>query len=93
MFGEQVWLRRKAVPIPPEHARAALLLSVANGLASLVVVYGLVFLDAWAAVGGIVLVIAIKSWFLDRIVWLFDEMAAKHPDYAAWLRPAAEMRG
>lgn len=87
VLGEQVWLRRKAIPIPPEHARAALLLSLANGLASLVVVYGLICLDAVATVVGTMLVILMKTWFLDRMVWLFDTMAGAHPAYAEWLRP------
>lgn len=87
VLGEQVWLRRKAVPIPREHARAAMLLSVANGLASLVAAYGLLVLDLAATLAGVALVIVIKSWFLDRMVWLFDTMAAVHPLYAGWLRP------
>lgn len=87
VLGEQVWLRRKSVPIPLEHARAAMLLSVANGLASLVAAYGLLVLDLAATLAGILLVIVLKSWFLDRMVWLFDTMAAVHPPYAGWLRP------
>jgi hypothetical protein len=90
VLGERVWLNRKAVPIPPEHARAAMLLSIGNGLVSLVVIYGLVVLDLIATLGGILLVIIVKSWFLDRMVWLFEVMAARHPPYAAWLRPPAE---
>ncbi|MEM1299530.1 MAG: DUF6653 family protein [Pseudomonadota bacterium] len=27
-----------------------------------------------------------KMWFLDRMVWLYDDMAKTHPEYAAWLR-------
>ena len=89
VLGEQVWLRRRQVPIPPEHARAALLLSIANGAFSLLVVYGLVMLDMAATVAGLALVILVKSWFLDRMVWLFETMAAMHPPYADWLRPGA----
>lgn len=88
VLGEQVWLRRKTVPIPAGHARAAMLLSIGNGLASLVVVYGLAVLDPWVTVCGIAMVIVLKSWFLDRMVWLYETMAAVHPAYAEWLRPA-----
>jgi hypothetical protein len=27
-----------------------------------------------------------KLWFIDRMVWLFDEMKEQVPDYAKWLR-------
>jgi len=26
-----------------------------------------------------------KSWFLDRMVWLYDEMAEEHLPYREWL--------
>jgi hypothetical protein len=31
-----------------------------------------------------VIVVLGKSWFLDRMVWLFDEMKDVNPDYRCW---------
>jgi hypothetical protein len=30
--------------------------------------------------------VALKLWFLDRMVWLYADMCAAHPGYRAWLR-------
>lgn len=84
VLGERVWLNRKNVPIPPGHMRAAMLLSVLNGLASLVAIYGLVVLDLFAAVSGTVAVILAKTWFLDRMVWLYETMARDNETYRRW---------
>jgi len=26
-----------------------------------------------------------KSWFLDRMVWLYEDMKETHPEYRKWL--------
>ena len=31
------------------------------------------------------LVIAAKTWFVDRMVWLFDDMKDTRPEYRSWL--------
>lgn len=85
VLGERVWLNRKAVPVPEGHARAALLLSILNGLASLLAAYGLLVLALWPTLTGIGIVILAKTWFLDRMVWLFEDMANSDPLYRSWL--------
>ena len=37
-------------------------------------------------VAGAVTAFFAKMWFIDRMVWLFDDMAREHPAYADWLR-------
>jgi hypothetical protein len=37
-------------------------------------------------VAGAVGTILGKGWFGDRLVWLSDEISAKNPQLAAWLR-------
>ena len=46
-------------------------------------VYGLIDLDAIAAVTGLLIVQVAKLWYIDRMVLLFDELKAD-PRYAAW---------
>jgi hypothetical protein len=84
VLGERVWSNRKRIPIPAEHQRAALLLSILNGSASLMVIYGLVMLEAWPTVAGIGCVILAKTWFLDRMVWLFEDMKCTDSTYHSW---------
>jgi hypothetical protein len=85
-FGERVWLNRKNVPIPGHHARMAHLLTAISALGFAVALIG-AFLNDWLPTvsGGLIAWFA-KMWFCDRMVWLYDEMKAKHPPYAEWLR-------
>ncbi len=51
--------------------------------------YGLWVFEPYAAGLGVAIVLIGKLWFLDRMVWLYDDMRNAHPDYASWLRGAA----
>lgn len=86
VMGERVWLNRASTPIPRHHALWAQILAVSSVIGLLPLIYGLWMLDlAWLLLG-LVLTIGPKMWFLDRMVWLFDDMALENPEYAAWLR-------
>ena len=86
VLGERVWLNRDQVPVPAHHRHAPHLLSAvaASGLPFLG--WGLVRLELWPLLFGCVLVYAGKLWFLDRMVWLYEDMAAQQPEYRGWLR-------
>lgn len=86
VMGERVWLARDRVPIPGHHALWARLLSLAAGLGAAPLLWGLWALEAWPVLLGLTLTMGAKLWFLDRMVWLYEDMAARHPDYAAWMR-------
>ena len=85
-FGERVWLNRKQVPIPAHHTRFAHLLGLLSGLGLVPMIYGLAAFEPFAAALGVVWVVMAKMWFLDRMVWLYEEMRHDHPEYGAWLR-------
>lgn len=85
VLGERVWLNRSAVPIPAGHRRAAFWLVVLNGAATLMTAMGLVLLEPSMTLAGIAGVILAKTWFLDRMVWLFDVMADRNEQYRSWL--------
>lgn len=86
VMGEQVWLNRADLPIPVEHARWALGLALLSGAGLPPLIWGLWDLSVFWTVLGATLVIGGKTWFLDQMVRLYDEMAQDHPRYAAWLR-------
>ena len=83
-LGERVWLNQKEIPIPKTHAFMAKWLVVIGKLFLIYLLYGLIFLDLYATFFGYVLLITFKSWFCDRMVWLYEDM--KHiPRYSSWL--------
>ena len=84
-FGERVWLNRNAKPIPQHHARMAHLLSGLSGLSLIPLAYGLYTYLAMVTVLGLILLIVGKFWFLDRMVWLYQDSKDSDPEYAAWL--------
>ena len=86
VMGERVWLNRGEVAIPSHHALWAMLLSMLPAIGIVPLVWGLYALEIWPLVFGLGMTIGPKMWFLDRMVWLYDDMARAHPPYAAWLR-------
>ncbi|MGE4610054.1 MAG: DUF6653 family protein [Paracoccaceae bacterium] len=86
VMGERVWLARKVTPIPSHHAKAAIVFSSLASVGMPFMVYGLWVLDFWPSFIGVVLILVFKMWFLDRMVWLYNDMASEVPEYAKWLR-------
>jgi hypothetical protein len=84
VLGERVWLNRTAVPIPAHHARAARRLSWLALPGLLILAWGLTVYAPWPTVLGCCLAILPKLWFLDRMVWLFEDMKDQHPEYQSW---------
>ncbi|MEM9708296.1 MAG: DUF6653 family protein [Pseudomonadota bacterium] len=85
-FGERVFLNRKAVPIPAHHLRWALGLSWASSVGLPFFAWGLWAFDLWLTLLGMVLIALPKVWFVDRMVWLYEDMKEATPEYRSWLR-------
>ena len=85
VLGERVWLNRNALPIPDHHARMARLLAALSAIGLVPLVWGLWALDPAATLFGIALTAIGKLWFIDRMVWLYDDMKDRDPEYASWL--------
>lgn len=73
VLGERLWLTRREVPIPAHHARAARLIILGSLVFLVPAAYGFVARDFWAAVLGVHGAAAMKLWFVDRMVWLYEE--------------------
>jgi len=89
VLGERVWINRDAVPVPPRHRRAPHVLNVVSGVGTLFVIGGVVQLAVWPTLFGAALVYAGKLWFLDRMVWLYEDMKEATPEYRAMGTPSA----
>lgn len=85
-FGERVFLNRHAVPIPEHHRHWAIGLGFASATGLIPLVWGLWALDVPTTLLGVALLVLPKVWFVDRMVWLFEDMKDADPTYASWLR-------
>jgi hypothetical protein len=85
VLGERVWLNRRQVPVPERHRWMPHLLNLVSTLGLPLLIYGLVALAIWPTLCGALLVYAGKVWFLDRMVWLYQDMHDANDTYASWL--------
>jgi Family of unknown function (DUF6653) len=85
VLGERVWLNRDRVPIPAHHRIAPHVLNCVTATGTIFVIWGLVALAIWPTLLGASLIYSGKLWFLDRMVWLYQDMIQAHEDYRAWL--------
>jgi hypothetical protein len=84
VLGERVWINRKEIPIPHHHITAIIILNCITVSGLPFFIWGLYTLHIWSTLLGIVLVYVGKMWFLDRMVWLYEDMKEKNPEYKNW---------
>lgn len=82
--GERVWLNTKVIQIPGHHKRAILILNIITGLGLPFLFWGLYQFNIWGVMVGLILVILGKMWFLDRMVWIYEDMKTKSDEYSSW---------
>ena len=81
-----MWLNADVHPIPGHHARMASYLGMLAGAGLAPLVWGLWVLNPWAVLLGLVITVVGKLWQMDRMVWIYQDMKDKVPEYAQWLR-------
>jgi len=86
VLGERAYLNRKAVPVPAEHVRFANLTTVFAMIFMAVAIYGFIVGDFGAAFAGFFAAVLAKTWFVDRMAWLWADIREDHPTYQAWAR-------
>jgi len=85
VLGERVYLNRDKVKIPAKHDIA--LHGLLNGISSIgliLAVWSTIYYSIWGAALGVSLAYIGKSWFLDRMVWLFEDMKDDNETYKSW---------
>ncbi len=85
VLGERALLAHSKAGIPAHHQRAIQCINVVTFAGFVLAIYGLVELHVYAAVFGTTITILGKSWFLDRMVWLYQDLSAEHSEYSRWL--------
>lgn len=85
VLGERVWINRNQIPIPDHHRIVPNLLNSISSLGIPFLIWGLWKIEIWSTALGSVLIYAGKVWFLDRMVWLYEDMKNASTEYASWL--------
>ena len=73
-LGERIWMNRDRIAVPAKHRILPPWLTIVNALGFAAAIYGVVVLDAWTVVLGLSVHYLGKAWFIDRMVWLADDM-------------------
>jgi hypothetical protein len=79
VLGEQLWLDRRRIAVPAHHARAARILAALSVLGIVPLAWGLVIFDAGLTLAGTATVTLAKLWFVDRMVWLHQDVTGLRP--------------
>jgi len=87
VLGERVLLKHPKSEIPSHHQTAIGILKLVTFIGFLLAVYGLVVLHSWLTILGTAITILGKTWFLDRMVWLYQDLCAENSEYQSWLYP------
>ncbi len=85
VFGERVWLQRDTIPVPDRHRQVPHILNLVSAVGAIVLGWGLWQLQLWPTVTGMLLVMLGKLWFVDRMVWLYEDMKDRDREYQSWL--------
>lgn len=85
VLGERVLVKHPRNEIPSHHLSAIKFLNLITFAGFLTAIYGLVAFDAFVAVVGTLITILGKTWFLDRMVWLYQDMCVDNDEYRGWL--------
>lgn len=85
VLGERVFLDHKSSDIPAHHRKAIRAINLVTLSGFVAVIYGLFVFDPVFASVGVLITMLGKIWFLDRMVWLYQDLSADSEKYSSWL--------
>jgi hypothetical protein len=85
VLGERVWLNRDNIPVPSHHRYIPNILSAISACGGVLIIWGVTALDLCPTLLGAALVYLGKLWFVDRMVWLYEDMKDANSEYRSWL--------
>ena len=74
VMGEKFWIERKKLPIPKYHKIPILILIILQTIGTIILIAGIWQLKVSTTIVGIIIVYFSKMWFLDRMVWIYEDM-------------------
>ncbi len=85
VMGERVFLNRDKVAIPKIHNKPIhKILNLISFIGMILAIWATVFYSVLGAILGVSLAYLGKSWYLDRMVWLFEDMKENNAQYKSW---------
>lgn len=85
VMGERVFLNRDNIDIPEIHKTPLYkILNTVSFIGMVLAIWATVNYSVWGAILGVALAYLGKSWYLDRMVWLFDQMKGNNETYKSW---------
>lgn len=85
VLGERVYLNRDKIAIPQHHITPLInLLNIISSTGLILAIWSVIYYSIWGAVFGVTLTYIGKSWFLDRMVWLYEDMKDDNAEYKSW---------
>ena len=73
VLGERIYIKRKEEPIPSGHNTPVAILTILQTIGGGILIYGVWSLNVYLTVHGLTFVYLTKMWFLDRMVWLYED--------------------
>lgn len=77
VLGERIYMKRSEFPLPEHHRMPITILTVLQSIGGGILIYGVWSLNVYLTAHGLTFVYLAKMWFLDRMVWLYDESESK----------------
>lgn len=85
VLGERVYLNRDRIPLPSHHnVPIYKILNLTSSVGLILAIWATVNYSMWAAILGTMMAYLGKSWFLDRMVWLYEDMKTNNEIYQSW---------
>jgi len=73
ILGERIWLNRKNKLIPEHHFFVITALQIIVLSSFIICVAGIIILNLWLTLFGLAMTYIGMCWFLDRMVWLYND--------------------
>ena len=80
VLGEKIWMNREKIPVESHHETAISRLVWIQIAGVLLLGYGTYYFVGWFVIYGLTIVLLAKFWFLDRMVWVFQDLHT-HSEY------------
>ena len=85
VLGERVFMNRDQVDIPAIHRTPLFaILNTVSSIGLIVAIWAAVSYSFAGAIVGVSAAYLGKSWFLDRMVWLYEDMKNNNDVYKSW---------
>jgi hypothetical protein len=85
VLGERIYLNRDKIPLPSHHQIPLFnILNAVSSMGLILAIWATVNYSEWAAILGVAMAYLGKSWFLDRMVWLYEDMKTNNDTYQSW---------